>query len=187
MPTGTGHIDRNWTGMKRVIAPNDASYPCWLHINKCGTTTMAELMGKIPGGVNAFFHHDYPVEREVLCMWRDPFERIESAYRMYSQKEVRGWEERSFEQFVHHICSKRDLQDPHMLPQYEVATNKYGRFVPDRVLLWDWDMVGEVYGIEPETRNHTPGEPQSWPRELRVEFATRFELDFLVWDQVLER
>lgn len=185
MPTGNAHIDtRNWTGVKRVIAPNDESYPCWLHINKCGTTTMAELLRKIPGGLNAFFHHDYPVEREVICMWRDPFERIESTYRMYTSQDVHGWGGKSFEEFIHHICSMKLLRDPHMRPQYEVATNKFGRFVPDRVLLWDWAAVEEIYGLSPEIRNHTPGGRQDWPRELRVEFEKRYALDLQVWHTV---
>lgn len=145
---------------------------------------MAELLRKIPGGLNSFFHHDYPVEREVLCMWRNPYDRIESAYRMYTQQEVHGWGGQSFEEFIHHICSKKDLSDPHMLPMYEVATNKYGRFVPDRVLLWDWDVVEEIYGLSPEVRNHTPGGRQNWSRELRVEFEKRFKLDLMVWHTV---
>jgi hypothetical protein len=185
VPTGNAHIDaRNWTGVHRIIAPNDEAYPMWLHLNKCGTTTMAELLGKIPGGVNAFFHHDYPVEREVVCMWRNPFDRIEATYRMYTQKDVHGWGGKSFEYFITHICTDKRLRDPHMLPMYEVATNKYGRFVPDRVLLWDWDAVEEIYGLKPEIRNHTPGRRQNWPRELRVEFEKRFELDLMVWHTV---
>jgi hypothetical protein len=145
------------------------------------------MLGTLPGGVNSFFGHDYPIGREVICMWRDPFERIESTYRMYTGQKVRGWETRSFSYFINWICRKKDLQDPHMLPMYEVATNKYGRFVPDRVLLWDWPAVKQIYGRAPGVKNHTPGEPQDWSDELRREFATRFELDFLVWDQVLER
>lgn len=71
-----------------------------------------------------------------------------------------------------------------MLPMYEVATNKYGRFVPDRVLLWDWDAVEEIYGLSPEVKNHTPGGRQTWLRETRVEFEKRFELDLMVWHTV---
>jgi len=167
--------------MRRIIAPNDEAYPMWLHINKCGTTTMASLLRKIPGGVNAHFLHDYPAHREVVCMWRDPAERIESTYRMYTSQRVHGWEHRSWPDFIHHICENRTLKDPHMTPQYEVATSKYGRFVPDRVLRWEWSEVQELYGIAPEVHNHTPGEPQQWTDELRVVFEKRFQLDYLVW------
>lgn len=167
--------------MRRIIAPNDEAYPMWLHINKCGTTTMASLLRKIPGGLNSYFHHDYPVHREVICMWRDPAERIESTYRMYTQKRVHGWGDQSFDRFIKWICTNKRLHDPHMQPQYEVATNKYGRFVPDRVILWDWSKVQELYGIEPEVHNHTPGEPQEWTPQLRELFERRFALDYALW------
>lgn len=146
---------------------------------------MASLLRKLPGGLNSFFHHDYPVEREVLCMWRNPFYRIESTYRMYTNQEIHGWGKQSFEEFIHHICSKKDLRDPHMLPMYEVATNKYGRFVPDRVLLWDWNVVEEIYGLKPEIRNHTPGGSQTWAGEWRDMYQQRYALDFEVWNQCL--
>ena len=73
-----------------------------------------------------------------------------------------------------------------MLPQYEVCTSRYGRFVPDRVLLWDWEVVAQIYGIEPEVRNHTPGNPQRWPRDLRIEFEERYWLDIHIWNKVLD-
>lgn len=186
MPTGDLAIkpERDWSIVRRIIVPNDSAYPAWCHINKNGTTTMGEVLRKVPGGLNSHFPHDYPAEREVLCMWRNPFERIESAYRMYSQKDVHGWGGRSFEEFVHYCCRYKHLRDPHLLPQYEVATSKYGRFVPDRVLLWDWETVEEIYGIVPGVRNHTPGDRQSWPRELRIEFEERYAMDIQVWHTV---
>jgi len=156
----------------------------WLHINKCGTTTMASLLRKIPGGLNSFFHHDYPLERadnRVVCMWRDPAERIESTYRMYQKNKVHGWEHWSWPDFVRHICDNKALKDPHMIPQYEVATSKYGRFVPDLVLRWEWSEVQGLYGIAPEVHNHTPGDPQVWSPELTALFEKRFQLDYLVW------
>ena len=185
MPTGSAHIEdrREWDSMKRVIAPNDESYPCWLHINKNGTTTMAHLLREIPGGLNAYFHHHYPVHREVICMWRDPVERIESAYRMYHRNNVHGWGDKSFDYFIRHICENKNLRDPHHMPQYEVATNRNGRFVPDRVLKWDWSAVEELYGIKPKVHNHTPGDPQVWTPELREIFERRYWLDFHIWHQ----
>ena len=72
-----------------------------------------------------------------------------------------------------------------MQPQYEVATNKYGRFVPDQVLRWEWDVVQVLYGIVPEVHNHTPGEPQHWTPALRAMFEKRFQLDYLMWSGTL--
>lgn len=185
MPTGNADInERHWDIVRRVIVPNDERYPAWLHINKSGTTTMSEVLRRLPGGVNSFFPHDYPIEREVLCMWRNPFDRIESTYRMYVKERVHGYQHYSWEEFVRTCCRKKDLKDPHMLPQYEVCTSRYGRFVPDRVLLWDWEAVAQIYGIEPEVRNHTPGNPQRWPRDLRIEFEERFWLDIHIWNKV---
>jgi len=44
--------------------------------------------------------------------------------------------------------------------------------------------VAQIYGIEPEVRNHTPGNPQRWPRDLRIEFEERFWLDIHIWNKV---
>jgi hypothetical protein len=185
VPTGHGHVGKNWTGVKRIIAPNDEAYPMWLLINKCGSTAMAEVLRQVPGGLNGFFHHDYPVHRQVICMWRDPWDRIESTYRMYTQNAVHGWENKSFEEFITHCCTTKELKDPHMQPMYEVATNKYGRFVPDRVLRWDWSEVQRLYGVKPKVHNHTPGDAQAWLPEWRDSYQERYALDFEVWNQCL--
>jgi hypothetical protein len=183
MPTGNGNIkpERDWDIVRRIIVPNNESYPAWCHINKCGTTTMASGMRLLPGGLNSFFGHDYPIEREVVCMWRNPWERIESTYRMYTQRAVHGYQHYTFEEFIHQCCRRKDLKDPHMLPMYEVATNRYGRFVPDRVLFWDWPAVEAIYGIRLEAKNHTPGDPQEWTPALRSEFSRRYANDLRVW------
>lgn len=72
-----------------------------------------------------------------------------------------------------------------MLPQYEVCTSRYGRFVPDRVLRWDWSEVEALYGIAPGVHNHTPGAPQEWSPELTAMFEKRFQMDYLVWSDKL--
>lgn len=171
--------------MRRIIVPNHEQYPAWCHINKSGTTTMSNVLRKLPGGVNSHFPHDYPTEREVVCMWRNPWDRIESTYRMYVQNRVHGYQHYSWPEFIEKCCRDKSLKDPHMLPQYEVCTSRYGRFVPDRVLLWDWAEVGKIYGIkQPEVHNHTPGGRQEWPRDIRAEFEERFWLDIHIWNKV---
>lgn len=177
--------ERDWSVVRRIAVPNREYYPCWLYINKCGTTTMANTLRKIPGGVDACFEHDYPVEREVVTMWRNPIDRIESTYRMYQKNKVRSWQHWSFEDFILNACSDKRMKDPHIIPMYEVATNRYGRFVPDRVILWDWIEVARVYGLKPiQVHNHTPGDRQHWTREMRVAYEERYWLDFHIWNKV---
>lgn len=179
MIKGTGHIIINENEVKRILIPkDDENLPGFLMINKNGITSMAEaLRSRHP--MEAYFKENYPQGREVVAMWREPYDRIESSYTFLSTST--GLEE-TFEEFIVRNCTKKG-HDPHQLPQFEVASDKYGRFVPDRIIRWDWNELASVYGLSTMPYKNKTKTPRwlFWTPKLREMYRDRYAMDFVVW------
>lgn len=177
---GQGRIIVNLNEVKRVLVSNKSpDLPAFLYINKNGITTMSHAFRENAHPMEAYFKEEYPQARSVVTMWREPYDRIESSYRFlkFGTKLTD-----TFEEFIVRNCTEEG-HDPHQLPQFEVASDKYGRFVPDQIVRWDWGEIQRIYGFKTMPHLNVGKEkyPLPWTKSLRAMYRERYAMDFAVW------
>jgi hypothetical protein len=109
-------------------------------------------------------------------MWREPHERIESAFRMFRP-------ETSFSKFVIRFSEAEAIWDKHLRPQTDFCSWQGRRFV-DHVIQWDFYEFARIFATDPiEHRN--PSEPMAifWSAEARKAFDSRFAEDIEIWNK----
>ena len=151
------------------------------------------LRGVLP--MESHYKHE-EFDREIVTMWREPYSRIESTFRMYSEKpeahprftEVYGFERTpSFADWLATSLEKYragEQHDPHQLPMYDVATDKNERFVPTKIIRWDWVELARTFEL-PVIKQLNASKKEietAWTDGLRIKYRRLFREDFRVWE-----
>ena len=171
----------------RVWAHDESIVP-FLYMQKCASTSIEEALRKKHGHGKPVPLRDY--DGPLACMWRDPGERLESAYRMFRERPEMGKtrdhavpraDHMDFEEWAWGVLEKHDAtRDLHVASQYRQATVD-GRFKPTVIFKWDFAALGDAYGVTLDRRNVSSHAPTVWSPELILAHATHYEADWLVW------
>lgn len=179
--------------MKRILVPTNRPHlPGFLHINKCGTTTMSQALRQ-KYAMEGYFKERYPV-RPIVTMWREPFGRMESTFKMYTAKpevhpsftKIYGfekvpvfgdWLDASLDRY-----EAGEQHDVHQLPMFEVASDKYGVFVPTIIVMWNFVQLAEIFELDPlPIKNPSPPRPTVWSPEQKNRYRDLYAKDFEIW------
>lgn len=115
---------------------------------------------------------------------REPHERAEAAFRMYSVTgSGHGHNLASFDSFIADIC-RDDKNDPHVMSQMKLCAPK-GVLLPNSVIRWDFDDLARVIGISRECMPHRNGDWHSttveWTAAVREMFDEAYAEDLQLW------
>jgi hypothetical protein len=115
-----------------------------------------------------------------VAMWRDPFARIESAYRMFrSGNDTIG----TFQEWLGRVLVSDELQsDRHIRPQWRscVAEDKW---LPNRVVRWQFHEFCEVLKLPliKDVHNASQHWPTEWTEQMRKAYRCVYAKDFEIW------
>jgi hypothetical protein len=111
---------------------------------------------------------------------REPHERAESAYRMFRRERHNCQHDvTSFARFITSIC-RRFKDDPHVIPQAWLAMRD-GKFMPNRVVRWDFDELEKIIGVRVPHSNAGERLPIEWSEKSRDMFDEVFWEDLELW------
>lgn len=132
--------------------------------------------------MESFSKERYPA-RPIVAMWRDPFSRAESAYRMFvsCDGELPPWPE-----YIDGMLDRYERgeeKDVHKLPMYEVASDRYGVFVPTIIVRWDWVQMAKLFELDPlPVKNASVPCPTVWSPEQKNRYRELYVRDFEIWE-----
>jgi hypothetical protein len=115
---------------------------------------------------------DFPARRVV--MWRDPYDRVESLYRMRIEQGVTE----DFNEWILDVCRDNVPQDPHMQPQNSYCIN------PFQLFRWDFDGFAKLFKLK-ERHLTRVGETEpfrvDWRQRALDAFNHRYAADIRIW------
>ena len=180
--------------MRHILVPTErVDLPGFLQINKCGTTTMSQALRR-KYVTESYSKERYPA-RPIVAMWREPFGRMESTFKMYTAKpevhpsftKIYGFEKvPSFGDWLDASLDRYEAgkqQDVHQLPMFEVASDRYGVFVPTIIVRWDWVRLAEIFELDPlPIKNPSLPRPTVWSPEQKNRYKALYAKDFEIWE-----
>ena len=168
----------------------------FLSINKNGTTT-AQVNIRQMHKLAAVNWIDHPVkypDHKIVCMWRDPYKRVESTYRWaqvaygdFKNFVMPDARSQSFARWVEELCSvdtPKDWYDSHLQAQCFLGASEEGKLA-DIILPWDWPRLWHMFKI------HSPGEIRNqsdksietmWTVPALKAFERVYEDDLSIWE-----
>ena len=156
----------------------------FLYIQKCGSSAIGS---QVPGLGHTMPLKDY--EGPLSVMWRNPKDRMESAYRMfYDRREMAVTRnlpdmDLGFTQWVHEVLQQPDAdRDLHVATMTAQAT-RGGVFKPTVVYRWDFAQVAADYGVSViDTRNPSDHRiPTVWGPGLLDAHREAYAADWQRW------
>ena len=161
----------------------------WLPIRKNAHTAVFEAIwsARVPW---------YPVRpadlprhhMQRICLWRDPFDRLESAYRYFHDKDL-DWPDlpdakQPFADWVLAICRMPDsLRNPHIRSQYAIA-KLFFTTLPEIIIRWDFAELATNLGVPEIPKLNASTEMELvWTEEAMAKAAWEYAIDFKVWEQ----
>lgn len=135
--------------------------------------------------------------RDIVFMYRNPRERLESAYRFLTMGERGDYARKAhmpnplgvpFEEWVLRICEAGEGvldMDPHIRPQ-SCFCHRYERgeffLVPTIELAWDWDQLAKLCGRGfPVKVNASPRADLEWTPEMLEAHGRVYWWDWVKW------
>lgn len=114
------------------------------------------------------------IEGERVVMWRNPKDRIESAYKMRRDQGI----EEDFSRWVVDVCTNQGL-DPHLKPQLEYCQN------PLYVFRWDFDGFRRLFKLRRIEHENESGTDvlMDWTDEATQAFRDRYKHDLRIWER----
>lgn len=111
-----------------------------------------------------------------IAMLRDPYRRMESAYRMYNPPmKFSPW-------VLRQMASCGPDADAHLRQQIRFCMNA-GRWMIDEVIRWDFVAFAERFGLPPIERDNPSGDrPTPWTEEAKAVFEDCYWADLMIWN-----
>ena len=171
-----------------ILLPNP--HRVWLPIRKNGWTATYSAIRNCQQPWYPIPEHFLDAYRSVrrVAHWRNPYDRMESAFRFFSQHNHPHTvpdPSAGFSNWVIQISETPDEQrDPHLISQWRSVTQLYTEG-PDVVIRWDFSKLATEF-IVPEIPhvNKSRGERQHWTDEAEAKFYHSYHKDFEVWYDV---
>lgn len=116
---------------------------------------------------------------KVVAMWREPHERIASAYRWFEKR-------MPFSSFVMDVID-RDLgrDDKHYMRQVDFVSVGEN-WLADVIVPWDFDEIRQLFDLpEIPVLHRTRPQEFDWTDEARSAFDDKYRLDLEVWSASL--
>lgn len=116
-------------------------------------------------------------------MWRDPFDRILSAYHFLKSRNFIE-SSKGFSQFIRKVC---DLEDNKRNIHYRSQSGlcEFDKITPDVIYRWDFDRFYKDFNIKevPDPVN-VSSKDDLWEDYLRVIYYHAFKRDFDIWESL---
>lgn len=110
-----------------------------------------------------------------IAFMRNPYSRIESAYKMYLRHNPHGYEVSEFKYFVLNVCLERP-NDPHVSPQIDFC--RYA----EEVICWDFPLLAKVLDIPGfKWDGASPELPCLWDDNAYNVFTETYLHDIILW------
>jgi hypothetical protein len=112
--------------------------------------------------------------------WREPHERLESAYRQFFRPGgVHDPDRDGFGNWVLRLCADPKLSEQHLVGQAQHLGD-----AETTIIRWDFEELARVLGIPPITRTHVSDHaiPTVWTDQARDAFRLRYWEDFELWE-----
>ena len=117
-----------------------------------------------------------------FAFMRNPYNRIESTYRMYLINNPWGYVLESFPAFVKDICMRANrTDDPHITPQIEFC--KYA----EDVICWDFALLSKVLGVHIRHDGRSMELNCVWDDEAHDFYSQEFRHDIILWNTHLKK
>lgn len=174
--------------------------PDFLKIHKVGCSGIGKaLYNEDPRGrttTKASWAANYYGLRPLVCMFRNPAERLESAFQYMSMPERLDYVSRArmppvskgFEYFVLRLCidglDHLGLTDPHVRPQYCFVHDRDLRYLPTLEVPWDWARLSEIYNRPFPPVNTSTKLELSWTQEMIDAHRAAFAWDWGNWERI---
>jgi hypothetical protein len=166
----------------------DPKYVPFLYIQKCASSCLS--------GMFRFQGENIPLadyEGPLAVMWRNPKDRLESAYRMFRDRPEMGKTRdhavpradlMDFEPWAYQVLDKDPMKrDLHVASQTRCATDKNGIFKPTVIYKWDFKQIEADYGVTLTRRNESNRRiPTEWTPELLEAHRLAYAADWRVWE-----
>lgn len=113
-----------------------------------------------------------------VVMWRNPYERLESAYQMRADNGI----EEKFCEWVVDSCKQiiaGNVRDPHLRPQIDFCDN------PMYLLRWDFDGFKRLFRLKKIEHENESGTiyDMEWTSEARSAFRQAYRHDIRIWER----
>ena len=158
----------------------------FLFIQKCAASA---LSSQLRGNAVTVPLKDY--EGPLAVMWRNPADRLESAYRMFFQKPDLLMDrnipepQMGFDAWAHKVMDQKDSErDLHVASMtYQSTAFRTKGFMPTRVYSWDFAQVALDYGVPGiDVRNATDKRwPLYWSQDLYDRHLVEYSDDWRTW------
>lgn len=155
----------------------------YLEIAKNGSNSIQEAL-VAEGLYGRNMGRDDAYGRDIVVMWRDPYDRAASAYRM-SRKNKARMAHLPFNQWIVTWTKHAPHFDEIIATQWDHCVTTSGDFVPNRVVAWDFDEFSRLFGLKwmphlNQTRSHGRRRlPTS--KEAIAAFEDYYARDIEVW------
>jgi hypothetical protein len=174
----------------RVWQARDGITP-FLYLQKCASSSIElRLRQKYGSGTS----RNVPLgeyEGPLAVMWRNPAERLESAYRMFQERPEMGKTRDSalpradkmpFPDWVTRVLKIPDEDRDLHIASMSRQSSTDGVFRPTKVYLWDFEQLEADYGVEFDVRNASDHRiPTPWPYGQARDHHLAYEADWEVW------
>jgi hypothetical protein len=163
----------------------------WVAIPKAGFTCT----------LDAFRRQDWTTEprnRQTIAdmplykvaMLRDPYQRIESAYRMFQANKsnahhTMGDPTLPFAQWVRQVTQITDADlDSHLVSQWDYCCDLKGVWMVDHLSRWDWEEWEDLWGAGVMIRANSSDKsiPCVWTPDATKRFEDRYSADLDLWN-----
>jgi hypothetical protein len=149
-----------------------------LLIQKCASSAIHNAIAKSGLWHSEITYDQYKELPLRVAFLREPHERVESCFRMYSVTgSSRDHDLSSFSAFVTDTC--RDAKgDPHVTSQWKHCSGH-----PNKFLCWDFDEMARLLGLEciPQYHSSLRSIRTDWSDEARSVFDETFADDIKLW------
>ena len=180
-----------------VLTTPDAAY---LRTPKCACTAIKQALFERYGHeCRSCNLSEWSQNLPLIAMWRDPFDRIESAFRYFTQSTHRKYQATApglpraidWPGFVlGALMIPDDERNPHIRSQYRTACADYldpiaVDFLPAEVLRWDFAAFARRFDLPDIPHlNASSTERVEWTPDDRRAVRLAFDSDFEIWEDV---
>jgi hypothetical protein len=153
-------------------------------IPKNGTSTINRAIDKAGYKRTTIGMHLAAADNKTkFVMWREPEDRIESAFRMYRENNEHYG---VFADWVLRICDRinweETIRDGHITPQWMQCMWE-DQFVPTKIIRWNFAEFSAEASLPPMSRRYNASYhwPTKWTDEARASYRERYAKDFEIW------
>lgn len=174
--------------MKRTLRDIDG-HPAFLFIQKNASTSISEAMRKVYGPRARNVTIERYDGRPIAVMWRNPAQRLESAYRMFFHRPILCQDRNippahrlPFDTWAWKVLDMPDSErDLHVAQQTRQATDKNGIFMPTVVYRWNFARLMADYGLALDRRNESHDVQTEWTEALVQRHKIAYADDWEQW------